>query len=94
MIFFNHFRTFAKRLKIYFFYKDQIHFNYDSIYSPHWQMYFFFYKQTKLIIIFKTIIILMHNALEHQKAGAISFSTDDKMIAFVVMIITKVPLLN
>lgn len=41
MIFFNHFRTFAKRLKIYFFYKDQLHFNYDSIYSPHWQMYFF-----------------------------------------------------
>lgn len=58
---------------------------------------FFFYKQTKLIIIFKTIIILMHNALEHQKAGAISLSTDDKMIAFVVMVITKVtllPLLN
>lgn len=59
--------------------------------------YIFFYKQTKLIIIFKTIIILMHNVLEHQKAGAISLSTDDKMIAFVVMVITKVtllPLLN
>lgn len=94
MIFFNHFRTYAKRLKIYFFIKIKYISNYDSIYSPHWQIYFFFYKQTKLIIIFKTIIILMHNALEHQKAGAISFSTDDKMITFVVMVITKVPLLN
>lgn len=36
----------------------------------------------------------MDNALENQKAGAISLSTDDKMIMFVVWVITKVHLLT
>lgn len=43
-----------------------------------------FHKEIKLIIISKIIIISMDNALENQKAGAISLSTDDKMIMFVV----------